>query len=413
MAIVAMMAFINTTTKFNIVIYIPETNISVSSSKFRFHQPSFNTYEKYKMIRFLNLAALAFLFLQSTEASMNPLMLSRTAMLKSVRKTSQISNLSTSISGQSSISPVDEWFEDGCDDLLEASTSYNPDQKKVDMCSAAAAASPINPVIKNLARGAFLRVASDISGGTALENIKCRVTASGDGPFKSTRDIMSEPGGWLNLWTGTPSRTVEGALLGAVFLVGSAATKKQVLAMGAGKNMAALAGGVVGGVAQAVVMTPAGMVFTSLNVNKGKPGYENDTAMSVAKRIIDENGLKGMYVGGTPMAIRQASNWASRGLFTELCRTNLKLSRFGLLGEIGSGVIGGVGSCWNTPIETVRVLMQRDVGCGLPPKTFGQYVDEEMEAGGVPALFRGVTPRAVQAVWQTVFMVVVPNLLGL
>ncbi len=271
----------------------------------------------------------------------------------------------------------------------------------------------VNPVVKNLARGAFLRVASDISGGTALENIKCRVTVTGEGPFKSTRDICSSEGGWLNLWSGTPSRTVEGALLGAVFLVGSAATKNQVLKMGAGKNLAALAGGIVGGVAQAVVMTPAGMVFTSLNVNKGKPGFENDNAWTVAKRIIDEKGLKGMYIGGTPMAIRQASNWASRGLFTELCRTNLKLSRFGLLGEIGSGVIGGVGSCWNTPIETVRVLMQRDVGMGFDPKTFGQYVDQVVEDGGFPALFTGVSPRAVQAIWQTVFMVVVPNVLGL
>jgi hypothetical protein len=238
------------------------------------------------------------------------------------------------------------------------------------------------------------------------------VTVTGEGPLKTIRDICSGEGGMLNLWSGTPSRTIEGALLGAVFLVGSAATKNHFLKMGAGKNLAAMAGGIVGGVAQAVVMTPAGMVFTSLNVNKGKPGHENDNALSVARRIIEEKGIQGMYIGANPMALRQASNWASRGLFTELCRTNLKLSRFGLIGEIGSGVIGGVGSCWNTPIETVRVLMQRDVGMGLEPKTFGQYIDQEMEKGGVPKLFKGVSPRAVQAIWQTVFMVVVPNVLG-
>ena len=43
------------------------------------------------------------------------------------------------------------------------------------------------------------------------------------------------------------------------------------------------------------------------------------------------------------------------------CRTNLKLSQFGLLGEIGSGAVGGVVATWNTPIETVQVLMQKDV----------------------------------------------------
>ena len=270
----------------------------------------------------------------------------------------------------------------------------------------------MNPVTKNLIRGAFLRVASDMTGGTPLENIKCRVTATAENPIKAVRHILNN-GGILNLWSGTESRTVEGALLGAMFLVGSAATKKQVIAMGGSKTMGALAGGIVGGVAQAVVMTPAGLIFTSLNLNKDNPEYENDTAWSVARRVVQEKGPMGLFTGGGPMAARQASNWASRSMFTEICRTNLKMSRFGILGEIGSGAIGGVGSCWNTPIETVRVLMQRDVAAGKNAKTFGQYIDDTMEEGGVQALFRGVTPRAVQAIWQTCFLVVVPNLLGL
>jgi hypothetical protein len=364
--------------------------------------------------------------LEGADANMNPMMLNRHAFTKSVRNVSfddnRISSRCSDDSNDlfsSSFASSEKSYDDGCDDefdVIEASSSYGSAEREVEMCSATAISrmNPLNnPVLKNLSRGAFLRVASDISGGTALENIKCRVTASNDGPVDATQALMDGGNGFFNLWSGTPSRTVEGALLGAVFLVGSAATKKRLLAMGASKNMAATAAGVVGGVAQAVIMTPAGMVFTSLNVNKGKPGYENDTAITVAKRIIKEKGMKGMYIGGTPMAARQASNWASRSLFTEICRTNLKLSRFGLIGEIGSGAIGGIGSCWNTPIETVRVLMQKDVSEGIPPKTFSGYINDQIEDGGVPALFRGVTPRAVQAIWQTVFMVVVPNLLGL
>lgn len=201
--------------------------------------------------------------------------------------------------------------------------------------------------------------------------------------------------------------------MGAVFLVGSASTKKRMLAMGFGKNAAATAGGVVGGVAQTIIMTPCGLIFTSLNVNKGKKGFEDDNAYSVAKRIVKEKGFMGLYIGSGPMAIRQASNWASRSLLTEICRTNLKLSRFGLLGEIGSGAIGGVGATWNTPIETVRVFMQRDVSEGKPPKPAGVYFTEQLEEGGIRALYRGVTPRAIQGIWQTIFMVVFPNLLGI
>mmetsp|Transcript_26908 Transcript_26908/g.59075 ORF Transcript_26908/g.59075 Transcript_26908/m.59075 type:complete len:348 (+) Transcript_26908:103-1146(+) len=265
---------------------------------------------------------------------------------------------------------------------------------------------------KNLVRGAFLRILSDLSGGTPLESIKCRVTISKDNMFQAYQNIVNEGSFW-SLWSGTSSRTVEGALLGAFFILGSTAAKKQVVAMGGGKNLAALAGGTVGGVAQAIVMTPAGMIFTSLNVNQGKPGYENDNAMTVARRIVKEKGLRGLFYGGGPMCLRQASNWSSRSLFTEIARTNLKMSKFGILGEIGSGVIGGLGSCWNTPIETIRVNMHRDVSMGKDSQAFGHYWNEIKNEEGMPGLFRGVTPRGIQAIWQTVFMVVVPNVLGI
>lgn len=265
---------------------------------------------------------------------------------------------------------------------------------------------------KNLVRGAFLRIASDLTGGTPLESIKCRVTVTKENMFQAY-DAIVQQDGLLGLWSGTPSRTVEGALLGAVFMLGSTLTKRQVLAMGASKTVAALCAGMVGGVAQSVVMTPAGMIFTSLNVNRGKKGYEKDNAFTVAKRIIKEKGPFGLYYGVTPMCLRQASNWASRSAFTEIARSTFGMSRYGILGEIGSGVIGGVGSCWNTPIETIRVFMQRDVSLGKKTKTFGAYWDEIVQEQGYPGLFRGVTPRGIQAIWQTIFMVVVPNMMGI
>ena len=90
-----------------------------------------------------------------------------------------------------------------------------------------------------------------------------------------------------------------------------------------------------------------------------------------------------MYVGSAPMCWRQASNWASRAGFTEVARTTFKMSNYGMWGEIGSGVIGGIGSCWNTPIETIRVWMQRDISMGKEAKTFGGYWEEIVEDSGI------------------------------
>ena len=81
--------------------------------------------------------------------------------------------------------------------------------------------------------------------------------------------------------------------------------------------------------------------------------------------------------------------------------------------QIGSGVIGGLGSCWNTPIETIRVNMHRDISMGKESGSFGHYWSKIKEEQGVVGLFRGVSPRGIQAIWQTVFMVVVPNVLGI
>lgn len=273
-----------------------------------------------------------------------------------------------------------------------------------------------------LIRGALLRIASDFSGGTPLENIKTRVTVSNDNMITAIQKLVRD-GGIPALWTGTSSRTIEGAFVGAMFMLGSTLTKRQLLAWGTSRTTAALAGGLVGGVAQAIVMTPAGLIFTALNSNgqkgtntgrrKSSSVVKSETAIQIVRRVVHEKGIWGMYAGMKPMCIRQATNWASRAGFTEIARTTLQLSQYGIIGEIVAGTIGGVGSCWNTPIETIRVYMQRDVSQGVPVKSISEYWDTIVEEYGYPGLFRGVTPRAIQAIWQTVFLVVVPNLMGL
>lgn len=84
-------------------------------------------------------------------------------------------------------------------------------------------------------------------------------------------------------------------------MLASSLTKTQIQNLGGSPTFAALVGGLAGGVAQAIVMTPAGMVFTSLNYNRGREGYENDNVVSVTKRILKEKGIMGMYYGGFPM----------------------------------------------------------------------------------------------------------------
>lgn len=247
-------------------------------------------------------------------------------------------------------------------------------------------------IVMNLMRGSFLRIASDLSGGTPLEVVKSKVTISGEDCVSTIKTIYSE-GGIKGFWRGTPSRTVEGFFMGAIFLAGSAATKRQVLRVRPNsRNLAALAGGVVGGVAQAFIMTPAGLIFTAVNSSE-----EDVSSLKVMTDIIKQRGPLGLFAGFDAMSLRQATNWASRSTFTEIARSTLGMSKYGLIGEIGSGVIGGLGSTWNTPIETLRVLKQKDIAQGIE-REYSEYKEDLIAKGGNKELFRGITPRGVQAV---------------
>ena len=67
-------------------------------------------------------------------------------------------------------------------------------------------------IATNLARGALLRILSDLSGGTPLESIKCRVTVTKDNMFQACKSIIDEGSFW-SLWQGTHLTFSDSALV--------------------------------------------------------------------------------------------------------------------------------------------------------------------------------------------------------
>ena len=70
-------------------------------------------------------------------------------------------------------------------------------------------------------------------------------------------------------------------------------------------------------------------------------------------------GLATLYAGAGAVAMRQATNWASRQGLTDLFQRRLGLPL------LACGVLGGIGSCWNTPLEVKRIRAQS----GLPGRS--------------------------------------------
>jgi len=77
------------------------------------------------------------------------------------------------------------------------------------------------------------------------------------------------------------------------------------------------------------------------------------------------------------------------------------------LQKILASAIGGGMSCWNQPIEVIRVEMQSQVKTpGRPEKmSIIQCAKYIYKNNGAKGFYRGVTPRIGLGIWQTICMV--------
>lgn len=286
-----------------------------------------------------------------------------------------------------------------------------------------------------MARGSFLKCLADLTGGLPLEVWKSsvvleRISSRGsDCPPPSSslsiaKAIVRERG-VLALWSGLSPRMVEGIFSGGVLLAAKEGLRtvltnhaSPMLAKSIGvtipPSVVGFVSGAGGGCAQSLVMGPTSLVVTAC-VSAINEGETNVSAFDVARRVVRERGLRGLYRGAPAVAARQATNWASRQGFTELVRPRIPLG--GAAGELIAGCVGGTLSAWNTPFEVARIESQSRVmakegnGDDRKGKSLVSTMCGIVEESGVGGLYVGLVPRAAQSCYQTLFLVCVPRLL--
>merc|ERR1719453_2805126 len=180
------------------------------------------------------------------------------------------------------------------------------------------------------------------------------------------------------------------------------------MAQGISPFASGLLAGAGAGVAQTTVMGPCTFIVTATVT-----GSKDLNVGNLIATTWKEKGLKGFYPGGTAIAFRQASNWASRQGFTEFFRTKIAVAKYGdpkakltKGDEAMSGVLGGTFSTWNQPFEVARIQMQAAAAAGETNQpgmvgVMGNIVKDQ----GPMGLFKGIVPRIGLGVWQTLFMV--------
>jgi len=270
-------------------------------------------------------------------------------------------------------------------------------------------APPAGKGFADIRDGAVLQCLEAITLGMPFEVWKTRM-----GRFRNENTVQAfrgvyNSGGIGKFWQGWQPKMVESASKGAVLLFSKEAIKDACLGAGINPVASGLLAGAGGGICQTTVMGPCTFMVTAVVTNQGvaKP------LSQIMGDAYKANGIKGFYPGGTAIAFRQATNWASRQGFTDAVRSVMKSTMYPgnpdaklTVGqEVVSGMLGGMLACWNHPFEVARIEAQARAAAGESKKNMLKVLKDVHGEYGMQGLFKGLFPRICLGVWQTLFMV--------
>jgi len=214
-----------------------------------------------------------------------------------------------------------------------------------------------------------------------------------------------------------PWAWIEASTKGAVLLFVASEAEYRAKTFGAGNFTSGIAGGMVGGLAQAYATMGFCTCMKTVEITQHKlaaQGVKPPSTWVTFANIYKKEGIRGINKGVNAVAIRQVTNWGSRFGLSRLAEQGIRRvtkkengEKLGAFERVLASALGGGLSAWNQPIEVIRVEMQSKKDDPNRPKnlTVGKTFKYIYGQNGIMGLYRGVTPRICLGVWQTVCMV--------
>ncbi|PYH79633.1 putative mitochondrial DNA replication protein [Aspergillus uvarum CBS 121591] len=270
----------------------------------------------------------------------------------------------------------------------------------------------------NLLLGAGLNLFEVTTLGQPLEVIKTTMAANRGDSFAGAMGRIWGRGGILGYYQGLiPWAWIEASTKGAVLLFVASEAEFRAKVLGAPDFVAGIAGGMVGGIAQAYATMGFCTCMKTVEITKHKmaaQGVKPPGTFATFMDIYRKEGIRGINRGVNAVAIRQTTNWGSRFGFSRLAEQTIRKvtdkddsQKLNAFEKILASSLGGGLSAWNQPIEVIRVEMQSKTDDPNRPKnlTVGKAAKYIYENNGIKGLYRGVAPRVGLGIWQTVCMV--------
>jgi hypothetical protein len=265
----------------------------------------------------------------------------------------------------------------------------------------------------NIGVGAAMQVFEVATLGQPFEVLKTHLAANrGDSLFTALRKTWQR-GGVFGYYQGLfPWAVLEASTKGGVLMFAQAELDYAARVAGASAPWASALGGMGGGIVQAYTTMGFCTFMKTVEVTRHKaaPGEVHKSTFDIAREVIARDGILAMNRGVTAVAVRQCTNWGSRfGIakaVESLFRKGDSKRELTAVERLASSVVGGTLSCWNQPIEVIRVEMQSaSKGTQARKLNIASAAKIIYEEKGFLGFYRGITPRVCLGVWQTVCMV--------
>jgi len=260
---------------------------------------------------------------------------------------------------------------------------------------------------RDLFNGAVLQCVEAATLGMPFEVWKTRMGRHrNETTIQAFENVYKRGGGLRAFYAGLAPKLVESASKGAILLFSKESIARMMENAKMDKTLSGFVAGAGGGVCQVTVMGPCTFLVTG--------AVTGDKSITTSQRIrntYQKKGIVGFYPGGTAIAWRQATNWASRQGFTEYFRSQFQkrndpqAKHITVPQELIAGSLGGALSCWNHPFEVARIQMQAAADQGQPKQSMTQVFATVYKESGPKGLFKGIIPRVCLGIWQTLFMV--------
>lgn len=267
---------------------------------------------------------------------------------------------------------------------------------------------------KNLGIGGVMQVFEVSTLGQPFEVIKTHMAAHRTDSLYTAVKKTWQRGGITGFYQGlVPWAWIEASTKGAILLWSSSeieyAAKKQ---FGVNSSVAAILGGMGGGICQAYTTMGFCTFMKTVEVTRHKQaGVAHASTWSVAREVLQKEGIRGLNKGVSAVAVRQMTNWGSRfgiSRITEsLIKGDDKKRKLSVPEKLLASAVGGTLACWNQPIEVIRVEMQSQAKSADRPAKLNIWTTAKYIYGkhGFLGFYRGVTPRIGLGMYLTVCMV--------